>query len=537
MPGEASEELSIYRRQNAICETTNVGCFEPIVNAANVTGSEAGAKTAFGGQLEYIKATSDLAHIVLKTPVRLTETAPGEEAEGLYEWSAQKPPAEQLAFISLLPPNSKNEVKPAGEARLGNDQEGGEYQSARNAISKDGRRVYWTGTKVLPGEHTVRYLFMRDTSTNTTLQVNAVEEGCSCKESKGVAAEESNRVHFQMASEDGSRVFFTSTEPLTSDSKLKPKKEGLKPTDLYVCEIVEKEGKPACDLTDLTAAFAGPGEVAGEVIGASAEGTTVYFVANGALAGGVKGGCRLPEGEPVEPTAKCNLYVDHYNAGSQKWEEPKLITVLSEEDSADSSGARSPVVPVEPDGPRQPQRAIPGVHVQQSAYQLRQPRREPRSGGSQRRGGLPLRRERRNGTDPVRLVQSEPRAAPLGRARPEIRGRRTEPAGRPRRRVGRKMARRLDPRLDAAQQRQRTAVSVALPARRRAAVLQQRRLARFRRYEPSSGDDQRSRGGMGVEDVYEYEPAASGAARARAPAFRCSPRAQPPRNRASWMPA
>ena len=105
---------------------------------------------------------------------------------------------------------------------------------------------------------------------------------------------------------------------MTSDSKLKPKKEGLKPTDLYVCEIVEKEGKPACDLTDLTAAFAGPGEVAGEVIGASAEGTTVYFVANGALAGGVKVLTPTAGRRTGRTHGVVNLYVDHYNAGSQK---------------------------------------------------------------------------------------------------------------------------------------------------------------------------------------------------------------------------
>jgi hypothetical protein len=333
VPGEATEELSVYRRHNATCEATKVGCFEPIVTPANVTGTETEAKTAFGGQLEYIKATSDLSHVVLKSPVRLTESAPGEEPDGLYEWSAQNAPSEQLNYISFLPPNSKNRVLPAGEARLGNDQEGGEYQSARNAISSDGRRVYWTGIKILPGEHPVRYLFMRDTASNTTLKVNAIEEGCTCKESAGVSAEEANRVHFQLASEDGSRVFFTSTEPLTSDSKLKPKREGPKPTDLYVCEIVEKEAKPACKLTDLTAGFSGAGEVDGEVLGASSDGSSVYFVANGAPVSGVKGGCRLPEGEEVPASAKCNLYVDHFNSGSQKWDEPTLITVLSEEDS------------------------------------------------------------------------------------------------------------------------------------------------------------------------------------------------------------
>lgn len=346
VPGAASEELGIYRRHSATCEAGSVGCFEPIVTPENVTGSEEGKASAFGGQLEYLKATDDLAHVVLKTPVKLTSSAPAEEEapEGLYEWSAEKAPSEQLSYISLLPPaGARAQSKPAGEARLGNDQEGGEFQSARNAISSDGRRIFWTGIKTR-GEHAVRYLFMRDTASETTLQVNASEEACevpksTCKEKGGIAAEEENQVHFQMANEDGSRVFFTDTVPLTTDSKLKPTKEGPNPADLYVCEVIEREGRPACKLTDLTASFSGPGEFAGELPGASEDGSTVYFVANGAPTGAQQGTCALfPTGEPPPPTSTCNLYVVHYNAGLQKWDEPKLITQLGEEDFPDWGG-------------------------------------------------------------------------------------------------------------------------------------------------------------------------------------------------------
>jgi hypothetical protein len=340
--GVGSEELGIYRRHTTTCEAGPVGCFEPIVTPENVTGFEGGAKTAFGGNLEYLKATSDLAHVVFGSPLKLTSAAPsGEEApEGLYEWSAEKASTEQLSFISVLPPAGKQtQGKPAGEPLLGAD-EVAQSQSARNAISSDGRRVFWTGIKVLAGEHTVRYLFMRDTTTNTTLKVNAIEEGCTCKESAGEKAEEFNKVNFQMANSDGSRVFFTDTEPLTSDSKLKPPKssEAERPADLYVCEVIEKEGKPACKLTDLTASFTGPGAVVGEVLGGAADGSNVYFVANGAPAGGSQGGCTLPEEAPLSPESKCNLYVDHYDVGLQKWDEPKLVAVLSEEDFPDWGG-------------------------------------------------------------------------------------------------------------------------------------------------------------------------------------------------------
>ena len=91
--------------------------------------------------------------------------------------------------------------------------------------------------------------------------------------------------------QNGSRVFFTEEKELTVDSGASYEKK-----DLYVCEVKvgEASGKLECDLNDLTPQSAGESaEVQGTVLGASEDGSSVYFVANGVLAPNAKpGDCR-----------------------------------------------------------------------------------------------------------------------------------------------------------------------------------------------------------------------------------------------------
>ena len=324
VPGASSEERGIYRRHNTTCQATPATCFEPLVTPENETGTEGGIKVPFGGKLQYVSASADGEHVIFKAEVKLTPAAPAEG--GLYEWNAGAPAATQLRYVSLLPPPPlKPEVKgkPAPEAQLGYDSllKLG-FENSRNAISENGRRVFWSN--FFEGRETPDKLYMRDTQKQVTIHLNASQTG---KEPPTARHE----VRYQGASADGRFVFFLDNAPLTSDSKLKTVEGG--PTDLYVCEIVEVgEGAPECKLKDLTASFTGPGEVAGEILGTSADGTTVYFVANGAPASGTVGKCEIPGGNEEVAGATCNLYRDHYDAESKTWEEPKLLAVLSQED-------------------------------------------------------------------------------------------------------------------------------------------------------------------------------------------------------------
>ena len=107
------------------------------------------------------------------------------------------------------------------------------------------------------------------------------------------------------ASSEDSRIFFLDNSKLTADSN-----SGS--NDLYECEVVEVAGRPRCNLTDLTPNAGAEAANVKMVLGASEDGAYVYFVAEGALAAGARGGAN-------------NLYVRH--GGSTTF-----IAVVSSED-------------------------------------------------------------------------------------------------------------------------------------------------------------------------------------------------------------
>jgi hypothetical protein len=324
VPGRTSEERGLYLRHDATCESDPTTCYEPVVTSDNDT-----AGTPFGGQLEFRAASADLSHVVFKAPVALTPNAPAEG--GLYERNAGVPALEQLKFVSSLPAKT-GKPKGAFEPQPGNGVEG-VSEAARNAISTDGRRVFFSGSKS-EATFELRNLYMRDTSSGRTMRIDA-QEGLKPKGAKAQS-------HFQIASTDGSRVFFTDTGGLTADSLLKGAEGG--PADLYVCEVEgagEAESCPAGKLTDLTGpehGFIGPGDVVGAVLGISDDGSTIYFAANGAQAGGTTGTCPNPNSESETTTGadSCTLYMAHH-AGAG-WENPKPILSLSAEDLPDWAG-------------------------------------------------------------------------------------------------------------------------------------------------------------------------------------------------------
>jgi DNA-binding beta-propeller fold protein YncE len=223
----------------------------------------------------FLGATSDLRHAVLLSVAPLTSGAPqgkikkdGSKAGSLYEFSEDR-----LQLLSILPANEAGEELPApGGATLGAELGAASPQvpSARRAISSDGSRIFWgTGE---PGHPEA--LFMRDTVLGKTVQLDAGEAACiEAKECKGGGG------RFQIASADGSRVFFTDTRRLTKDAGA-----GFNNTDLYECRIGESGGKPSCALSDLTPEAGGKeAEVQGNVLGASEDGEEIYFVAKGTL--------------------------------------------------------------------------------------------------------------------------------------------------------------------------------------------------------------------------------------------------------------
>jgi DNA-binding beta-propeller fold protein YncE len=322
LPPLSSEatERTIYRRNADACASSPEHCFEPLVTGFSNTAEVAGEKTKFGGKLGLMGSTADLNHAVFESKVGLTAAAPTLPSEqNLYEWSSGKEPSQQLQLVSVLPSGA-----PAEEASLGNED-----KDVRNAISADGSRIFWMGLAENEQHELYPHLFMRDTSSGETVEVDAAQGVTEQPEEDPRLA--TNAQEYQTASVDGERVFFTYPFALNKESTLPKEAIALEEgSDLYVCALPHEAKQ--CELKDLTVGrFGESADVLG-VLGASEDGSYVYFVANGVLAPGASPGSCVGEHHPEET---CSLYSDHYDAQAKAWEEPRFIATLSDEDEHD----------------------------------------------------------------------------------------------------------------------------------------------------------------------------------------------------------
>ena len=212
---------------------------------------------------------------------------------------------EQLRPVGLLPPPYKEgKAVPAEHAQLGLQNSNFGYD-VRNAVSSDGSRVVFEAS--VEG---ARHLYMRVNASEPESGAEGERctepaRGCTVQLDAGLEGEPT----FQTASDTGSRVFFT--EATGPDSG-----------DLFVYEAGAAKPKPVPIATETG--------VVGTVLGASEDGSWVYFVSNGKLAAGaVNGVCSAG----ARVNGVCNLYVAHNGGGG--WEAPRLVTVISGQDKAD----------------------------------------------------------------------------------------------------------------------------------------------------------------------------------------------------------
>ena len=281
-PLPAGAEKTLYLREAD-------GAYKALVTSANVPPGTRFGPNAHDKVLRFVSASPDLRHVVFTSGVALEPGAPSQG--GLYEWTDG-----QLQLVSVLPDGEAEVNGTLGDGGVGNSG------VVRNAISADGSRVVW--------ESHSGHDYLRDTASKETLQIDAAQEGLP---------EAAQAAHYRTASSDDSRVFFTSGGHLTADSTLESRLE-----DLYVFEVTSGEGQPmAGKLTDLTARDAGETAGVQGVIGASDDGSYVYFVAGGLLgdaaAHGAEGGHYL--------------YMVHYDASTKAWSPPTFITALAAGDS------------------------------------------------------------------------------------------------------------------------------------------------------------------------------------------------------------
>jgi WD40-like Beta Propeller Repeat len=291
---EHASEPTPYIRNEDLCEAVPSECFLPLL-----TGKEGyadvppGTQFGGGGEVLFQGASPDLKHVLLVSRPALTSQPTSQDQ--LYEWSAGAPRGEALQLISLLPANE------GGGPTTGNTvvgvglDVGSEWSGSRHSVSDDGTRVFWEA-----GGNFNPHLYMRDTVKGETIRLDTQQPGAP--------SGEEHTARFEIASSDGSRVFFTDGQRLTATSGSESV-EGAGTGDLYECEIVEEAGRLKCRLADLTPERGGESaEVQKMVLGASEDGSYIYFVANGVLAqGATPGACRTAGAV----SATCNLYVYH----------------------------------------------------------------------------------------------------------------------------------------------------------------------------------------------------------------------------------
>jgi hypothetical protein len=320
-------------RPSSECEPLPSSCYLALVSPLNDT-----TEVPFGAinglsQVHFTSATPDGQHAVLLSKVPLTsEGVVQSEPEGLYEWAT----GGALTLVSVFP-EGEGPGENGPQLRLGGPGENN-GSIMRNAISSDGTRVAWS-----TGEGKER-LYLRDTVTSETIRVDS-KEGLAKQPKTG-------RAVFQTASADTRRIFFTDVAPLTADATTTKGEEAEEEAeerglgDLYVCEVPKEAVKLECALKDLTAEVKAANEEAAVqgVIGASEDGTTVYFVADANLGlHGAGGNCvarvgpeLVEEREGLIAPGHCSLYREHFNGSS--WEAPVFIATLSSLDQNDWFG-------------------------------------------------------------------------------------------------------------------------------------------------------------------------------------------------------
>jgi hypothetical protein len=319
---EASEQTPFLRSDFPAGDTAAIctsSCYTPLVTGAegveNVPpGTIFGAGQARGGECvegkcgpEILGASADASHVVLT--YRFAPLIEGAPPRSLYEWAAG-----QLQLVSILPDGKAVSSIPLA---LGYKNE-----IVRNAISANGSRVVWSSGET---QTSVPHLYLRDGEKGETVELDEVHGGSGAGP---------GQPRFQYASVDGSRVFFTDEQQLTSGSHA-----AANAPDLYECETVAGPNGLECELSDLAETSSEAASVRGLVLGGSSDGSVVYFVAEGVLSG------VQPNAREETPSAgQPNLYARDDGVTS-------LVAVLSSGDASDwDTGSWNIRTRVSPDG-------------------------------------------------------------------------------------------------------------------------------------------------------------------------------------------
>ncbi len=259
-------------------------------------------------------ASSDFTHVLFEAEESLTAGAPAAPLHSLYESVA-----EHVSLVGVLPDGAiaPGGAEPGSGISVPSDPTAA--GDVNHAISADGSRILFRaasdgGAPGEQGQTGLTELYAR-VNGSSTVELSApapgAQPGAKCKPKAAEKVCRAGAAQFWAASADGSQVFFTSKAALTESSNTgkeaktseEAEKEPENPgNDLYRYTVGAKE--PLSDLTVDTKTKDPSGANVLGVVGSSTDGSYVYFVATGQLAG-ANGEVHAPE------AGKPNLYVWH----------------------------------------------------------------------------------------------------------------------------------------------------------------------------------------------------------------------------------
>jgi WD40-like Beta Propeller Repeat len=242
----------------------------------------------------------------------------GENCHALYEVGGVGTSSPRLRLVDV--DNNGNLIGPEHAVAVGSIA-GSTYQ----AVSQDGQTIFFTATP--PGGVPTIYARLGGEETVPVSEPSSVQ----CTETCAEAARQ--EAVYDGATQDGSKVFFTTAEPLVNT-------DTDETSDLYEYDFARP---PAERLTQISAGGQGDlsrgsgAEVLG-VVGISEDGSHVYFIARGVLTS-------LPNalGQSASSGAR-NLYGYATDTG-----ETKFVATLAPQDSPEL-GLGSQAAQVTPDG-------------------------------------------------------------------------------------------------------------------------------------------------------------------------------------------
>jgi len=256
-------------------------------------------------------ASADYSHVVFSSETQLTPDALNGTAN-VYQWQDGT-----VSLVSQIPVAPATRCGGGGPACVaapqGANAGAGNYPATddggqMNAVSHDGSKIFF---KDGIGPDPNGQLYVRENGT-TTVEISASQK----TNGSGPGGTDPNGPLFPTywpASADGSEAFFTSCEQLTNDSTaVFDGSSGCKSQGEFVGSDLYRYDTASGGLTDLTVDHHSDplgADVQG-VLGSSDDGSYVYFVANGVLAGGASlGDCS--EDQFGDVTGQCNLYLSH----------------------------------------------------------------------------------------------------------------------------------------------------------------------------------------------------------------------------------